>query len=225
MSESSRCSGLSLEGKSFKANDWSTDEYNGADWELFVDGWQYVFQDIDGKMNFIGLWDPRDEFYGHSQLHGNVIPDELLDLFTGSALTPMSNGVPVEGDTAIEMQGRVEAASGASMLVVDNPANPQQTWKNAENVIRQLCMGHVQLDLSAEVRTYPRLTVKKSESTVTVSLKSSDVEHVFHYERVQGEDTVCPTEMVQQGELYRTFDVPELVERVVGAEGFVIEEV
>lgn len=227
MSTQNEASVPDISAEEFEANDWTDDENNGADYELIVDGVQYVFQERDGTLDFVA-YGPLDseKFHCHPELHEETAPTEICRLFARSSIIPLRDGVPISELEPIEMRGYVETENGAQVILVDNPERPTKTWKNAQTIVRELCLGMAELEIDAATdSTLPTTTVEGNDRSILVSFTSeTDTDHIYRFDRMQDDSNVRAAEMIQQGESYRIFDVPGFVEEIVEAHGYDICE-
>jgi hypothetical protein len=216
-----------ISGEGFQASEFVADDDNGADYEILVDGYQYVFQDSGEGLQFIAFGRLRsDKLSGHPDLHQQTVPTEILDLFARSVLTPLDvSGDPFEPHHPIEMRGHVVASTGAQVVLIDDPERPSRNWKSAESIIRELCIGLAKLDVGAgESDPLPQTRVNQDNDTVWVVYDSIGTEHTFRFSVDRDGSTVWPEEMTQGGESYRSFEVPSFVREILAAEGFEVDE-
>jgi hypothetical protein len=221
-----------LTGADFRANDWSGDDNNGADYELIIDNFQYCFQEHDDHLLLVGTGElDSTGFNGHPDVHEQTIPAEVLDIFTGSTLHKMqSTAVPdAEAEPAV-IRGAVQTECGAAMLLIEDPAQPDGVWKSAEGVIRELCTGRLTLTVDAATDSaVPAISVEGDDDSLYVSYETGDRETTVRFDRIDpdkvrvaAEKAVCAVELSEDGDATRIFAVPDIVSEVVEAHGYTI---
>jgi len=133
-----------LAGTNFTANDWSDDQDNGADYELIIDGWQYIFQEHDDKLRFIAFGKVEaTKLTGHPDLHARTVPAEVLDLLVGSILRPVDGA-----SSGYMMSGRGKSSEGIDRLHLRGERDDcVYWWKQAEKIIKELCGGKYRIEI------------------------------------------------------------------------------
>jgi hypothetical protein len=90
--------------------------------------------------------------------------------------------------------------------------------------VRELCTGLAQLDVNSSSPEIPSVSVDSNDQSLLVSFTSeTDTDHIFRFDRTTDSERVWPVEMIQAGESYRMFQLPDFVENLVEAHGYTIE--